>query len=75
MLNNGIFTAIRNDSGDSFFTGTPAAINLYTRQPDINKAEPIIKVKWKVYILLKAKAFARTLLKPHLQNLFHDNIV
>jgi len=40
---NGILATIRNDSGDSFFSGTPIAIDLYIRQPDIKKAEPIIQ--------------------------------
>ena len=34
---------IRNDSGDSFFSGTPIAIDLYIRQLDIKKAKPIIQ--------------------------------
>ena len=40
---NGIFATIRNDSGDSFFGGTPVAIDLYINQNDIKKAESIIR--------------------------------
>jgi hypothetical protein len=40
---NGILTTIQNDSGDSFFRGTPIALDLYIRQLDIKKAEPIIQ--------------------------------
>jgi hypothetical protein len=40
---NGIPATIRNDSGDSFFSGTPIALDLYIRQPDIKKAEPVIQ--------------------------------
>jgi hypothetical protein len=40
---NGIIATIQNDSGDSFFGGTPIAIDLYIRQEDVKKAEPIIK--------------------------------
>ena len=40
---NGILATIRNDSGDSFFSGTPIALDLYIRQLDIKKAEPIIR--------------------------------
>jgi hypothetical protein len=40
---NGIIATIHNDSGDSFFGGTPIAIDLYIRQTDIKKAEPIIQ--------------------------------
>jgi hypothetical protein len=39
---NGIIAAIQNDSGDSFFRGTPIAIDLYIQQFDLKKAEPII---------------------------------
>jgi hypothetical protein len=40
---NGILSTIRNDSGDSFFGGTPIALELYIRQIDTKKAEPIIQ--------------------------------
>jgi hypothetical protein len=40
---NGITATIRNNSGDSFLGGTPIALDLYIRQNDIKKAEPIIK--------------------------------
>jgi hypothetical protein len=40
---NGIIATIRNDSGDSFFQGTPIALDLYIRQFDLKKAEPIIQ--------------------------------
>ena len=40
---NGSLATIRNDSGDSFFSGTPIAIDLYIRHLDIEKAEPIIQ--------------------------------
>jgi hypothetical protein len=40
---NGILATIQNDSGDSFFRGTPIALDLYIRQLDIKKAEPIIQ--------------------------------
>jgi hypothetical protein len=40
---NGILATIRNDSGDSFFSGTPIALDLYIRQLDFKKAEPIIQ--------------------------------
>lgn len=39
----GILATIRNESGDSFFSGTPIAIDLYIRLLDIKKAEPIIQ--------------------------------
>ncbi len=39
---NGIFVSIQNNSGDSFLGGTPIALDLYIRQTDIKKAEPII---------------------------------
>jgi hypothetical protein len=38
----GIYAAIQNDSGDSFFRGVPAAVDLYIQQSDFKKAEPII---------------------------------
>ena len=40
---NGIIASIQNNSGDSFFGGTPIALDLYIRQNDIKKAEPIIR--------------------------------
>ena len=40
---NGITATIRNNSGDSFLGGTPIALDLYIRQNDIKKAEPIIR--------------------------------
>jgi hypothetical protein len=40
---NGIIATIQNDSGDSFLFGTPIALDLYIRQLDIKKAEPIIR--------------------------------
>lgn len=40
---NGINATIQNNSGDSFLGGTPIAIDLYIRQNDIKKAEPIIR--------------------------------
>ncbi len=40
---NGIPATIRNNSGDSFLSGTPTALDLYIRQPDIKKAEPVIQ--------------------------------
>jgi len=40
---NGISATIQNDSGDSFLRGTPIALDLYIRQLDIKKAEPIIQ--------------------------------
>lgn len=40
---NGITASIRNNSGDSFLGGTPIALDLYIRQNDIKKAEPIIR--------------------------------
>ena len=40
---NGIQATIQNDSGDSFMKGTPIAVDLYIRELDINKAEPIIQ--------------------------------
>ena len=39
----GILATIRNNSGDSFLSGTPVALDLYIRQLDIKKAEPIIR--------------------------------
>jgi hypothetical protein len=38
----GISTTIQNDSNDDFLRGVPAAIDLYIRQFDLKKAEPII---------------------------------
>jgi hypothetical protein len=38
----GIPASIQNDSGDSFLRGVPAAVDLYIRQSDSEKAEPII---------------------------------
>ena len=38
----GISSMIQNDSGDSFLRGVPAAVDLYIRQSDYKKAEPII---------------------------------
>jgi len=40
---NGIIATIHNNSGDSFLGGTPIATDLYIRQNDIKKAEPIIQ--------------------------------
>ena len=40
---NGIIATIQNNSGDSFFGGTPIALDLYILQNDIKKAEPIIR--------------------------------
>jgi len=40
---NGIIATIQNTSGDSFLGGTPIALDLYIRQTDIEKAEPVIK--------------------------------
>ena len=40
---NGIIASIRNNSGDSFLGGTPISLDLYIRQNDIKKAEPIIR--------------------------------
>ncbi|MBK7132265.1 MAG: DUF2007 domain-containing protein [Bacteroidales bacterium] len=40
---NGIPVTIQNDSGDSFLRGTPVALDLYIRQLDVKKAEPIIQ--------------------------------
>ena len=40
---NAILATIRNNSGDSFLSGTPIALDLYIRQLDIKKAEPIIR--------------------------------
>jgi hypothetical protein len=40
---NGILATIRNNSGDSFLSGTPIALDLYIRQLDIKKAELIIQ--------------------------------
>jgi hypothetical protein len=40
---NGILATIRNDSGDSFFSSTPIALDLYIRQLDFKKSEPLIQ--------------------------------
>jgi hypothetical protein len=40
---NGILASIRNNSGDSFLSGTPIALDLYISQLDIKKAESIIQ--------------------------------
>lgn len=40
---NGIAASIQNTSGDSFLGGTPIALDLYIRQNDVEKAEPVIK--------------------------------
>ena len=40
---NGISAIVQNDSGDSFLGGTPAAIDIYIRQSDLLKAEPVIR--------------------------------
>jgi hypothetical protein len=40
---NGIIATIQNNSGDSFLGGTAIALDLYIRQNDIKKAEPIIR--------------------------------
>ena len=40
---NGIIATIQNNSGDSFFGGIPIALDLYIRQNDIKKADPIIR--------------------------------
>jgi hypothetical protein len=40
---NEIIATIQNNSGDSFLGGTPIALDLYIRQYDIKKAEPIIR--------------------------------
>jgi hypothetical protein len=39
----GIQGTIKNDSGDSFLSGTPIALDLFIRQVDIREAEPVIK--------------------------------
>jgi hypothetical protein len=39
----GILGTIKNDSGDSFLSGTPIALDLFIRQLDLKKAEPIIQ--------------------------------
>ena len=39
----GILGTIKNDSGDSFLSGTPIALDLFIRQIDIKKAEPVIQ--------------------------------
>jgi hypothetical protein len=38
----GIATTIQDDSNDNFLRGVPTAIDLYIRQSDLKKAEPII---------------------------------
>lgn len=40
---NGITASIQNTSGDSFLGGTPIAIDLFIRQTDAEKAEPLIR--------------------------------
>jgi hypothetical protein len=40
---DGIDSTIRNNSGDSFFRGTPVALDLYILKSDVNKAESIIR--------------------------------
>jgi len=40
---DGIIVTIQNNSGDSFLGGTPIALDLYIRQNDFKKAEPIIR--------------------------------
>lgn len=40
---NQISAMIRNDSLDNFLRGTPAAIDLYIRHADREKADPILK--------------------------------
>jgi hypothetical protein len=39
----GILGTIKNDSGDSFLSGTPIALDLFIRQIDIKKAELVIQ--------------------------------
>jgi hypothetical protein len=39
----GIQATIRNDSNDSFLQGIPVAVDLYIQQPDLKKAEKIIR--------------------------------
>ena len=43
LESNGISSTIQNDSGDSFLSGTPTAIDLYIQQLDLKKAKPIIR--------------------------------
>jgi hypothetical protein len=40
---NQISAMIRNDSLDNFLRGTPAAIDLYIRQADLKRANPVLK--------------------------------
>ena len=40
---NGIMASIQNNSGVSFLGASPIALDLYIRQIDIVKAEPIIR--------------------------------
>ena len=40
---NGITATIQNTSGDSFLGGTPIALDLFIRQTDAEKAEPVIQ--------------------------------
>jgi len=40
---NEISAMIRNDSLDNFLRGTPAVIDLYIQQADLEKADPILK--------------------------------
>jgi len=40
---NGIIATIHNNSGDSFLSGTPIALDLYIMQNDVKKAETIIQ--------------------------------
>jgi hypothetical protein len=40
---NQISAMIRNDSLDNFLRGTPAAIDLYIRQADLKRADPVLK--------------------------------
>lgn len=43
MLENaGIPASVRNDSGDSYLGGVPAAVDLYIRQQDFSNAEPVL---------------------------------
>jgi hypothetical protein len=43
LAQDGISSTIHNDSGDSFLNVTPAVIDLYIQQSDLNKAQPIIQ--------------------------------
>jgi hypothetical protein len=40
---NQISAMIRDNSHDNFLRGIPAAIDLYIRQSDLKKADPILK--------------------------------